>query len=315
MAPANRGVTIARLVAIDTLESPRARPLAARPPAPFWQALRPAQWTKNLLVFAGIVFAAELGDLDRWWRAIAVFVAYCAASSAAYLVNDVRDAREDGLHPVKRLRPIASGALGIRPALAASAVLAVLGLGLAATTGGVSAGILAGFLALQLAYTLRLKHAVLVDVLAIAGLFVLRAAAGAVAVDVRLSPWLVLCTGLLALFLALAKRRGELLLVHADETPGRPVLEGYALDFVDQLLSITAAATIGAYSIYTFTATSSDTMMLTIPFVVFGVFRYLYLVHRKDLGEEPERVFVTDLPLLATVVLWAATAALILGLD
>jgi 4-hydroxybenzoate polyprenyltransferase len=161
-------------------------------------------------------------------------------------------------------------------------------------------------------YTVRLKHVVLLDTLVIAALFVLRAAAGAVGIDVRLSPWLVLCSGLLALFLALGKRRGELVMVGAELTPGRPVLEGYSLALVDQLLSIVTAATISAYSIYTFTATESAAMMLTIPFVVFGLFRYLYLMHRHDAGEEPDRIAVTDGPIIATVAVWVATAAVIL---
>src|SRR5438105_10758150 len=150
-----------------------------------------------------------------------------------------------------------------------------------------------GFLSLQGAYTLALKHVVLIDVMAIGGLFVLRAAAGAQAVHVPISPWLLLCSGLLALFLGLAKRRGELVLVGADATPGRPVLEGYSLALVDQLVGVVAASTVIAYALYTFTA-HTPAMMLTIPFVVFGVCRYHLLVHRHDLGEEPEQVLLSD---------------------
>jgi 4-hydroxybenzoate polyprenyltransferase len=276
------------------------------------RAGRPLQWTKNLLVFAGIIFAAEVADLQRWGETLLIFVAFCAASSAAYLVNDVRDAEQDRAHPVKRSRPVASGALAPRVALAAAAVLAVLALLVAAPTGAGAFAIVACFLVLQIAYTLGLKDIVLIDGLVIAGLFVLRAAAGAVGIDVRLSPWLVLCTGLLALFLALGKRRGELVLVGADLTPGRPVLTGYSLELVDQLLAVVTAATISAYSIYTFTATDSEAMMLTIPFVIFGLFRYLYLMHKHDLGEEPDRVALSDVPILVTVALWVATAAVIL---
>jgi hypothetical protein len=155
---------------------------------------------------------------------------------------------------------------------------------------------------------------VLVDVIAIAGLFVLRAAAGAQAVDVRISPWLLICTGLLALFLALGKRRAELVLVGVDETPGRAVLEGYSLALVDQLVSVVASSTVIAYSLYTFTARESDAMMVTVPFVVYGVFRYLLLLHRRGLGEEPEALLVEDLPLLATVAAWAAACGVILTL-
>src|SRR4030095_5142013 len=188
------------------------------------------------------------------------------------------------------------------------------GFALVAPLGLVSVAFLAGFLALQAAYTLSLKHVVLIDVVAISGLFVVRASAGAAAVEVRISPWLLLCTALLALFLALAKRRAELVLVGAEETPGRPVLEGYSLALVDQLVSIVAASTVIASSLYTSTARDSKAMMATIPFVLYGVFRYLLLLHRRDLGEEPENVLLTDVPLLLTLAAWAATSAVILAL-
>ena len=275
-------------------------------------ALRARQWTKNLLLLAGIVFAAKLGDPSRWAEALAAFAAYCAASSAAYLANDVRDAVSDRLHPVKRRRPIARGELSPRSALTLAGALTAAAFVVTAALGPWSLAWLAGFCALQAAYTLGLKHLALVDVLVIAGLFVVRAAAGAVAVDVRISPWLLLCTGLLALFLALGKRRAELVLVGAEETPGRPVLEGYSLALVDQLIAVVAASTILAYALYTFNARDSAALMVTIPFVVFGVFRYLLLLHRSQLGEEPESVLVSDLPLLATVAAWALTCAVIL---
>ena len=276
-------------------------------------ALRPRQWTKNLLLFAGIVFAAKLGDWWRWLDALAAFAAYCAASSAAYLLNDVRDAPHDRAHPVKRMRPIARGELSPQLACGMAAMLVVVAFGLVAPLGLASVGFLAGFLALQAGYTLSLKHVVLIDVMAISGLFVVRAAAGAAAVHVRISPWLLLCTALLALFLALAKRRGELVLVGAEATPGRPVLEGYSLALVDQLVTIVAACTVISYSLYTFTARDSKAMMVTIPFVVFGVFRYLLLVHRQDLGEEPEEVLLRDVPILACMAAWAVCAAILLA--
>jgi 4-hydroxybenzoate polyprenyltransferase len=276
-------------------------------------AMRPRQWTKNLLLFAGIVFAAELGDGSRWAQAWAAFIAYCAASSAAYLVNDLIDAPQDRLHPLKRLRPIARGELTQEIALALAAFLAALALVITAVLGLGSLGLMALFLLLQAGYTLGLKHVVLIDVLTIGSLFVVRAAAGAAAVDVRISPWLLICTALLALFLGLAKRRGELLLVGAEETPGRPVLEGYSLALVDQLISVVASSTVIAYSLYTFTARESNAMMATIPFVLFGVFRYLLLVHRRDLGEEPERILLSDGPILLCVAAWAVTSAVILA--
>ena len=275
-------------------------------------ALRPRQWSKNLLVFAGIVFAAKLGDAVRWGEAFAVFAAYCALSSAAYLANDVRDREDDRRHPLKRERPIARGELSPRAALVLAAGLAAVAITIAALLGLASLGLLVVFAALQAAYTLGLKQVVLLDVLAIGGLFVIRAAAGAEAVNVRISPWLLLCTALLALFLALAKRRGELVLVGAQATPGRPVLEGYSLELVDQLVGIVASSTVIAYSLYTVTARPSKALMATIPFVLFGIFRYLLLIHRDDIGEEPEQVLLNDVPILLTVCGWIVTAALIL---
>src|SRR5215212_1534007 len=277
-------------------------------------ALRPRQWPKNLLLFAGILFAAELGDAGRWGAAVTAFAAYCASSSAAYLANDVRDAESDRLHPLKRERPVARGELSRRAAVALAVSLAAVGLALAFALGLVTGLLLALFLALQAAYTLSLRSVVLLDVMAIAALFVVRAAAGAEAVDVRISPWLLLCTALLALFLALAKRRGELVLAQQAATPGRAVLSGYSLALVDQLLTVVTAATIVAYSLYTFGSVHSAALMLTIPFVVFGLFRYLLLVHRDDLGEEPEQILLSDRPILAAVALWTLTSAAILTL-
>lgn len=283
--------------------------------APELVAARPRQWTKNLLLFAGLVFAAKLGDAGRWVEAVAIFLAYCAASSAAYLVNDVRDAPADRRHPSKRLRPVASGELAPRRALALAGALTVAALAVAAVLGPWTLAFLLAFLALQAVYTLRLKHLALVDVMTIAGLFVIRAAAGAEAVDVRISPWLLVCTALLALFLALGKRRGELVLVGADATPGRRVLEGYSLALVDRLLAVVTGATVIAYSLYTVTARDSKALLVTIPFVVFGLVRYLLLLHRSDAGEEPEHVLLTDVPILVTVAAWAATCALLLALE
>ncbi|MDX6507878.1 MAG: hypothetical protein QOG06_2522 [Gaiellaceae bacterium] len=277
-------------------------------------ALRPRQWSKNLLVFAGLVFAAKLGDAGRWVDACLCFFAYCSISSAAYLANDLRDRADDRLHPVKRSRPIARGELSRRAALTMTAALAVLALALVAPLGLVSLLLVAAFAVLQAAYTLRLKHVVLLDVSAIAALFLVRAAAGAEAVRVPISGWLLLCTALLALFLALAKRRGELVLVGAQRTPGRAVLEGYSLELVDQLTGIVASATVIAYAIYTLTGDHSRALLGTVPFVVFGVFRYLLLMHRDDIGEEPEQVLLTDVPILLAVAGWIATAAAILAL-
>jgi 4-hydroxybenzoate polyprenyltransferase len=274
-------------------------------------AMRPRQWTKNLLVFAGIVFAAEVGDWHRWVEACVCFAAYCAASSAAYLANDVRDAELDRQHPVKCLRPIARGELSERGALSLAFALVAGTIVLSALLGLWSLVLVLAFLGLQAAYSLGLKHVVLLDVGTIAALFVIRAAAGAVAVAVHISPWLLVCTALLALFLALSKRRAEIALVDASATPGRPVLDGYSRELVDRLVSVIAVATVLVYAAYTL-AGNSRWMAVTIPFVAFGIGRYVWLVRGRGAGEEPEEVLLRDLPLLASIVAWTVVCGAIL---
>ncbi len=292
----------------EALELPRARGKARAALA----ALRPRQWTKNALVFAGIVFAARTGDAGKWLEALAAFAAYCAASSAAYLVNDLRDVGHDRLHPTKRLRPIARGEVSERVAGSMGLALVAAAVVLTSLLGIWSLVLLLGFLGLQAAYSLGLKHVVLLDVAAIAGLFVIRAAAGAVAVHVRISPWLLVCTALLALFLALAKRRAELALVAAQATPGRPVLDGYSPALLDRLVGALAVSTALVYAAYTVVGGNSHWLAVTIPFVVFGIGRYVWLIRGRGAGEEPEEVLLRDLPLLAAIVAWAAASAAIL---
>jgi 4-hydroxybenzoate polyprenyltransferase len=276
------------------------------------QALRPRQWTKNLLVYAGVIFAGTTKDGDRWRDATVVFVAFCLISSASYLFNDVQDAAADRKHPLKRNRPIARGALSPRLALATAAVLALTGISATALLGFDSLQYALGFTALQFAYTLVLKRLAIVDVLTIAALFVVRASVGADAVDVHISGWLLLCTALLATFLGLAKRRAELVLAAHGETPGRAALRGYSLPTLDAVVLATAAATVASYTAYAIEyAPHARSMAITVPFVAFGIARYVYLVRRQDLGEEPENVLLADRVLLATVALWVLVAALV----
>ncbi len=277
-------------------------------------ALRPHQWTKNLLVFAGLLFSGSLDDANRAAAAAVAFVAYCLLSSAAYLVNDVLDAPADRLHPTKRLRPVAAGALGARTAYVVAMVLAAAALSLASVLGPGALAFAAAFGALQLAYTLRLKRIVVVDAATIAALFVLRAAAGADAIGVRISGWLLACTALLALFLAFGKRRAELGAAGDEPGLGRAVLRRYSRRWLRRLVWTTAGGSCIAYIAYATTGSDSAEMVLTVPFVVFGLGRYLYLAHRSDLGEEPDRVLLTDLPVLAAVVLWAMAATTALNM-
>jgi decaprenyl-phosphate phosphoribosyltransferase len=275
-------------------------------------ALRPRQWSKNLLLFAGLVFAGEFGDAGQWGRALAVFAAYCGASSAAYLVNDVCDADEDRAHPVKRHRPVASGELASPLALASAAGLTAGALAIGLSLGPASALLLVAFLALQGAYTLRLKRVAGIDVLAIAALFVIRAAAGAEAIHVRISPWLLVCTALLATLLALGKRRTELALVAAGRTPGRDVLAQYRPGGLDRAIAVALVASVVAYGAYAATWQSAW-MLVTLPFVVAGLWRYARLVGR-GLAEEPETLLVSDAVLLGTVALWVVACGVVVGL-
>jgi 4-hydroxybenzoate polyprenyltransferase len=274
-------------------------------------AMRPRQWSKNLLLFAGLVFAAEFDRPEQWARAGVAFAGYCLASSAAYLVNDLRDAAADRLHPVKRLRPIAAGQLAPAAALTAAVLLAVGALGLALALGPVSAGLLAAFLSLQLGYTLVLKHVAVADVLTIAALFVMRAAAGAEAVDVRISPWLLVCTALLATLLAVGKRRAELELVADGRAPGRHVLGAYRRRGLDVWLGASLASCAIAYAAYAATA-HSPWMLLTLPLVLVGLARYASLA-RRGLVEEPDSLLISDPVLLTTVGVWVVACGSVLA--
>jgi 4-hydroxybenzoate polyprenyltransferase len=275
-------------------------------------ALRVRQWTKNLLLFAGLLFASKLGDPHRWGEAFLAFFVYCAASSSAYLVNDVRDVERDRLHPTKRLRPVARGFFAPSFAITLSTVLAAAALGGATILGLRSIVLAAVFLIVQLAYSFALKRVVGIDVATIALLFAIRAAAGAEAIHVRVSPWLIACTALLALFLALAKRRGELRLVDARRGSARTVLSRYSLAVLDRLLVTLGVTTAVAYGAYAFGARHSPEVGLTIPFVVFGLGRYLHLIRRDGVGEAPEEVLLTDVPIVLSLACWAVTAAVVL---
>lgn len=272
---------------------------------------RPLQWTKNLLVFAGILFSANLDDGGRWVAAWTCFAAYCAASSGAYLLNDVRDRAADAAHPVKRGRPISAGLVTPRTAVVLALVLLAIAAVLAAGLGGTSLLLLAVFVALQGAYTLFLKEIAVLDVLAISGLFVVRAAAGAVAVDVPISAWLLVCTALLASFLALGKRRSELLLVESNQVRGRRVLRRYSRAVLDRTLAVVGSVTVVVYAAYTLIGRDSPALVVTLPFVAFGIGRYAFLLRQRRGGEEPDQVLLTDRPLLVTIIAWAAICAVI----
>ena len=279
------------------------------------RSLRPKQWTKNLLVFAGLVFTYNLLNIDMLTRVILAFVAFCALSSAGYLWNDLRDIQADRLHPTKCHRPIASGLVPPALAVAMGLVLGVAGLGLALTLGTSFALVASLYLLLTVTYSIWLKHLVLIDIFGISAGFVLRAVGGAVVIGVPVSPWLYVCTVLVSLFLALGKRRNELELLESGAAGHRKNLEQYSLEFVDQLILIVASVTIMAYSLYTFSAENlprDHSMMLTIPLVVYGLFRYLYLVRVKGQGGAPEELLLTDPGMLGTAVCWVGLSVIVL---
>lgn len=278
---------------------------------PWVRALRPVQWTKNALLLAGVVFAHKLLDAESLLLAILAMGIFCALSSAIYLIDDVHDLAADRLHPTKRDRPIAAGQITQGSAWLVAFALALLGLIAAASIGFWFLITAAAYLALMFGYVYLLRSVVILDVFAIAAGFVLRAVAGAVAVQVPISPWLLCCTALLALFLGFCKRRNELAMMDSQAGSVREVLNDYSLSLLDQLITICAAATLIAYAFYTFDARSvprNGVMMLTLPFVAFALFRYLYLVYRRREGGSPEWTLLRDLPLLLTIVCWAIAA-------
>ena len=280
-------------------------------------SLRPDQWHKNLIVFAALIFAVKLLHPAALARATAAFLIFCAVSSVVYLINDVADRDQDRQHPVKRLRPIASGELSPGTALTFAAVLGAAALAIAfwlRPAFGVAA---AAYLALFVVYTGALKHIVVLDVMTIAIGFVLRAVAGGLVIDVHISNWLLVCTMLGALFLGLAKRRHEMTLLSEGAGGHRKILEEYDTYLLDQMIGVVAAATMVAYIIYcaspeTRAYFGTEWMVLTTPFPIYGLFRYLYLVHRKAAGGNPSDLLLNDRPLLACVLLWGLTSVLII---
>ena len=287
------------------------------------RAVRPRQWPKNLIVFMALLFSIDdkwqLTDPSSWldllgWTLL-TFVLFCLVSSADYLVNDIVDRESDRQHPRKRKRPIAAGQLSVRAAQIWAVALAALAIGGAfAITWSVGA-VISGYLALMLAYTFWLKHIVLIDMMVIGAGFVLRAMAGGLAIDVPISPWLYVVTALGALFLVINKRTAEIKLLKEGSANHRPILEEYSAELLAQIGALVTASTLIAYGLYTFTAENlpdNNSMMLTIPFVLYGLLRYLYLVDKHDEGGSPEEVLLRDRPLQADILLWVATAATVL---
>lgn len=283
-----------------------------------FKTMRPKQWLKNVFVFAALVFDRQLITLDSLLITILAAFLFCLASSLVYIINDLADIESDRQHPTKKYRPLASGQLAKQYAITAAILIALLTFP-AAFLVNLGLGLLvSGYFALMLAYSLWLKHVPLIDVMIIAAGFVLRVTAGVIVIETeRFSPWLFVATVFLALFIGLGKRRAEIELLETNASSHRKVLDGYNLELLDQLLTIVLTTTLMTYCLYTFSAgitPGSYHMMLTIPFVIYGLFRYLYLIRIEHFGGAPEEVVITDRPMQATVALWGLTVLVILYL-
>ncbi len=297
-----------------------ARPVPARPrpwAVALWLSLRPAQWTKNLILFAGLIFGGRLLDPASVVAAGLGFIVFCLLSGVVYLVNDVHDIEADRQHPAKSRRPIASGAIRPRTALSAAAGLTVGALALAWWLGPRFALVALAYITLLTVYSTALKHHVILDVLTIAAGFVLRAVGGAVVIHVAISHWLLVLTLLLALFLALSKRRAEMVTLADGGGSHRRSLADYSQGLLDQLITIVAGATLLAYAFYTISPETvakfgTDRLLFTLPFPLYGIFRYLFLIHQREGGANPSETLLQDRPILVCVALWACAVAVII---
>jgi 4-hydroxybenzoate polyprenyltransferase len=283
-----------------------------------FRTLRPQQWIKNLFVFAPLIFSQNVLNGRLVLRAGLAFLAFCLISSAVYILNDLRDIEEDRQHPLKSRRPLASGRLKKSVAMAAFAVIAPAGVLVALIVNGSFVFVTLCYFVLQLAYTLWLKHVVILDIFVVAAGFLLRVVAGGIAIHVELSSWLLICTTLLALFLAMGKRRHEIVLMEGLAASHRPILREYSTYLLDQMISVVTASTLIAYCLYTIsdeTVAKFGTrhLVYTVPFVLYGIFRYLYLIHQKVEGGTPESLIIRDKPLLIAIALWIGVAAAVLN--
>lgn len=281
-------------------------------------SMRPSHLVKNLIVFAALVFAQVYMIPGKIGMAVLAFIAFNFATSAIYLINDIFDRENDKKHPIKCQRPIASGELSVSAASTAAFILIVASLGISVLTNPLTLATLITYILLNFAYSVALKHVVIIDVMAIAAGFVLRAVAGGFAIDVPISAWLLVCTTLLALFLGFGKRRHELTLLTDNAIEHRRSLEHYSTPFLDQMISVVTASTVVAYAFYTLSPEvvehfGTRWLSFTIPFVLYGVFRYLYLIFHKEMGGSPTKLLLTDPPLLLCVLLWLVSVLLVIN--
>jgi 4-hydroxybenzoate polyprenyltransferase len=282
-----------------------------------FKSIRPQQWLKNLFIFAPLIFSENIFNRSMFLLSLLAFAVFCLLSGALYILNDLKDIEEDRLHPIKSKRPLATGRLKKSQAIAAFVILSFVSLLLAAMVNREFLWVCLVYFVLQIAYSFALKHVVILDVFIVASGFSLRVISGAVAIQVQISPWLLICTTLLALFLALSKRRHEILLLDEEAVNHRPILKEYSPYLLDQMISVATASTVIAYCLYTISGETiekfgTNKLILTIPFVLYGIFRYLYLIHQKAEGGTPETLILKDRPLLFDIFLWIISAALII---
>jgi 4-hydroxybenzoate polyprenyltransferase len=282
------------------------------------RSMRPKQWTKNIILFAPLIFSQNITNKQLAIYSFISFIVFCILSGSVYILNDLIDIKQDKVHPLKSKRPLASGRL--RPIYAVITFLVLLALSVYISLtylNNLFILVAGSYLILQIAYSTILKHIVIIDVFSIAAGFLLRVIAGAEAIDVTFSTWLFFCTILLALFLALSKRRHEIILLDERAINHRKILFEYSADLLDQMISIVTTTTLIAYILYTISPETvarfgTDNLKYTVPFVLYGIFRYLYLLHQKNEGGSPERVLLNDMPILTTVILYCLTVCYIL---
>ncbi len=279
----------------------------------FLDLLRIKQWIKNPLIYIALIFTNNLFDALLFLKVTVGFFLLCFAASSIYIINDIKDAKEDKHHPEKKSRPIAAGDISVEFAAAISGILMLISLAGSFVIDMNFFWIMLVYAGMNLLYTFKLKHVVILDIFIVAAGYVIRAAAGALIINVAISPWLLICTSLLALFVILAKRRYEMTMLE-DASKHRKILDEYSVPLIDEMTSVATASTVIAYSLYTFTsetAAQHNYLMLTIPFVLYGIFRYLYLIHKKNLGGNPELIFLKDVPTIINIVLWVAANVII----
>lgn len=279
-------------------------------------SMRPRQWTKNLIIFASLVFSQNFFHLGFLKTSILAFVAFCLNASSVYIINDIKDLSQDKLHPIKKLRPLAAGLITLTQAAVLAVLLAGVSLGLAFWLNRQFAGLLAFYWLMMIIYSFSLKHMVIVDILIISAGFIIRAVSGAVVLDVVISRWLLACTIFLSLFLILAKRRNEIVELGSNAADHRAILEEYGERFLDQMIAVVTACTIISYVLYTVDPGTVEkfhtaSLIWTVPFVIYGIFRYLYLVYQRNMGGRPEMILLMDRPLLLSVFLWIAACIVI----